>query len=439
MKESGQLVSRVEHKPHLSVVVVVYNMPREAPRTLLSLSASYQRHIDADDYEVIVVDNGSNPPFDAREIDKLAGNFRLIRLDPAPPSPARAVNCGLAEARGEIVGVMIDGARIVTPGLLHFARHGAGLYDRAIVATLGWYLGHDLQSWAMRAGYDQMIEDDLLASIEWPADGYRLFEIATMDEASLDGWFAPIGETNALFMRRDLWNELGGLDERFNVPGGGLANGDIFRRAGNLPGAELVILLGEATFHQIHGGAATNAPVEDFPDLLAKWNEQYETIRGCSFSYPNLKGPPTLLGTLPRPALARFVRAAVEPVNVSLREHPLGPHFARESWSLAPFTQPKNPRIAALVDLARSEFQAQRYESAAAVSRLVRARAPDEPEPQRILSLIGSRLSVRGPALDQRAAYHCALGEAYRLLGESVGEDSKGGRSMTADTSLNGT
>ena len=135
----------VERKPSLSVVVVVYNMPREAPRTLLSLSATYQRHINADDYEVIVVDNGSNPPFDPNEIAGLSGNFRLIRIDPAPPSPAQAINRGLAEARGDIIGVMIDGARIVTPGLLHFARHGAGLYDKAVVATLGWYLGNDFQ------------------------------------------------------------------------------------------------------------------------------------------------------------------------------------------------------------------------------------------------------------------------------------------------------
>jgi len=145
----------------VSVVVVVYNMPREAPRTLRSLSADYQRHIDADDYEVIVVDNGSNPPFDPRELDHLSGNFRLIRIDPAPPSPARAINRGLAEARGDIIGVMVDGARIVTPGLLHFARHGASLYDRAVVAALGWYLGNDLQRFSMQYGYDQAREDAL--------------------------------------------------------------------------------------------------------------------------------------------------------------------------------------------------------------------------------------------------------------------------------------
>jgi hypothetical protein len=146
---------------------------------------------------------------------------------------------------GEVIGVIIDGARLVTPGLLHFARHGAKLYDSAVVATLGWYLGHDLQSWAVRGGYDQAQEDILLQSIEWPRDGYRLSEIGTMDESSFDGWFAHIGETNALFMRRKLWDSLGGMDERFDAPGGGMVNLDLYRRASDLPGAELVILLGE--------------------------------------------------------------------------------------------------------------------------------------------------------------------------------------------------
>jgi len=46
----------------LSVVVVIFNIPREAPRTLFSLSADYQDGIDADDCEVLVIDNGSTPP-----------------------------------------------------------------------------------------------------------------------------------------------------------------------------------------------------------------------------------------------------------------------------------------------------------------------------------------------------------------------------------------
>ncbi|MBV9065146.1 MAG: glycosyltransferase, partial [Methylobacteriaceae bacterium] len=50
-----------EVRPQISVIVVVYNIPREAPRTLYSLSAAYQQNIAAEDYEVIVVDNGSTP------------------------------------------------------------------------------------------------------------------------------------------------------------------------------------------------------------------------------------------------------------------------------------------------------------------------------------------------------------------------------------------
>ena len=46
----------------LSVVVVAYDMARELPRTLRSLSTPYQRDLESADYEVVVVDNGSPEP-----------------------------------------------------------------------------------------------------------------------------------------------------------------------------------------------------------------------------------------------------------------------------------------------------------------------------------------------------------------------------------------
>ena len=67
-----------------------------------------------------------------------------------------------------------------------------------------------------------------------------------------------MGESSSLFCPPTLWEELGGLDERFALPGGGLVNHDLYRRACALHGVELVVLLGEGTFHQYHGGAATS-------------------------------------------------------------------------------------------------------------------------------------------------------------------------------------
>jgi len=314
------LAEKIERKPDVSLVVVFYNIPREAPRTLHSLSAAYQRHIGLDDYEIIVVDNGSSPPLDPQLVASLSGNFRLIRIDDAHPSPAQALNRGLAEARGDVIGVMIDGARVVTPGLLHFARHAARLYDRAVVATLGWYLGPDFQWRAMESGYDRAREDALLASIDWPNDGYRLFEIGSMDESSVDGWFKPIAESNALFLRREFWDLLGGLDERFDAAGGGLLNLDTFNRALEWPDAELVILLGEATFHQLHGGTNTNIPLLQQHDNWTRWGAQYAAIRGRAYEIAQPRHPPTCLGTLPGPILARFAQAAKQ-----LEQSPIAP------------------------------------------------------------------------------------------------------------------
>ena len=412
------MVEGREHKPNLSVVVVVYNMLREAPRTLHSLSAAYQQHIAPDDYEVIVVDNGSNPPFDRKIVESLAGNFRLIRIDPAPCSPAYAVNRGLAEAQGDIIGVMIDGARIVTPGLLHFARHGALLYEQAIVATLGWYLGHDYQSWAMQYGYNHACEDALLNSIDWPNDGYRLFEIGTMDESSVDGWFQPISESNALFARREVWELLGGVEESFDAPGGGLVNLDTFHRLLDEPRAKLVILLGEATFHQLHAGASTNSKPDCHADNWTRWSTQYRTIRGRSYDRPRPKHAPTYLGILPQPALARMVRAAIQPTMRHFEE-PLGKDFDKGLWSPRVTTQSSDPVISELVGLAEDEFRKGHFEASCGVARLIQERVPDQQASQQMLSLAAHSLPAEGPAPPQRAEYHLALAEAHRLLGEN--------------------
>ena len=112
---------------------------------------------------------------------------------------------------------------------------------------------------SVQQGYNQEQEDRLLEQARWTEDGYRLFDISVFAGSSAGGWFKPIGESNAIFMRKALWDELGGFDERFQSPGGGYVNLDTLSRAVALPGVTVVTLLGEGTFHQVHGGVATNA------------------------------------------------------------------------------------------------------------------------------------------------------------------------------------
>ncbi len=404
--------------PSVSVVVIVHDMAREAPRTLRSLSPAYQQHLAADDYEIIVVDNGSAVPLDGGTVTEIASNARLIRLEPAPPSPAAAINRGLAEARGEVIGVMVDGARLATPGLLHFARHGAALYETAIVAALGWYLGSDLQGWAVQSGYDAAREDALLASIAWPEDGYRLFEIGTMDESSVDGWFEPIAESNALFLRRSVWETLGGVDERFTEPGGGLLNLDTFRRALDLPGAQLVLLLGEATFHQMHGGVNTNASPVQQAHNLERWSAEYAELRGRPWQIPY--ATPTYVGTLPRPELSRMVRAAIHPARSD--SSPLGNNVGAVAWTPAQTQQ--NGAVGRLVALAAEALREGHPAASCGVARIARALAPDHPDVLRILALTGSSApSSEAPPTDV-VQYHLALGQAHRIIGHDTGAES---------------
>jgi glycosyltransferase involved in cell wall biosynthesis len=301
-------VSAPRRPPSISVVVVVFDMARELPRTLRSLSPGHQRDMKADEYEVIVVDNGSPQPVDPDLVAGFEGRLRLERIEPAPPSPARAANHGLRLAAGDLLGLVVDGARLASPGLLAEARRAACLAPRPIITAPAFHLGPVRHMQAAEAGYDQTAEDRLLAESGWEADGYRLFEISTLAGSWGRGLFGPAGESSSLFCPRAVWHELGGLDERFGLPGGGLMNHDVYRRACALQGVELIVLLGEGTFHQFHGGAATTR--------RHSWDEmhaEYQAITGRPHQPPG--NPPVYVGPARPgllPLLERSARQAID-------------------------------------------------------------------------------------------------------------------------------
>jgi glycosyltransferase involved in cell wall biosynthesis len=303
---------RWRRRPCLSVVLVVHNMPREAWRTIYSLTTHYQREIDARDYEVIVVDNGSRPPF---SVESKPDNVHYFYIEGARPSPVGAMNFGARHARGRHLGLMIDGARIVTPGILRAALRAFSAYgDDAVVTAPAWHIGPDVHSRAIaNLGHDQNAEDTLLERIRWTEDGYRLFEISTLAPSSDLGWFGPMAESSSLFLSREAFDRLGGYDERFDLPGGGLGNIDMYIRACELPGRELVVLLGEGTFHQMHGGAATGATDAQLIDKSRLWAAQYQRIRNRECRRPDKV--PVYIGAISQPALPSIVRSAEQAMN----------------------------------------------------------------------------------------------------------------------------
>lgn len=298
----------------LSVIVVAYNMARELPRTIRSLGVEMQREIGPDDYEILVVDNGSTQPWDEDACRRWVPSLRAHRMAKPAPSPVAAINEALALARGELIGVWIDGARLASPGLLAGALRASRIHPRPVVGTIGFHLGPDLQRRSIQAGYCQAREDELLASVRWQEDGYRLFEIASFAGSSAGGWFQPIGESNALFMTRALWDELGGFDPSFEMPGGGLANLDMWRRACEAADTQVVILLGEGTFHQIHGGVATNADRPMFPEF----HTEYQRIRGESYAVPAVE--PIYVGRVNQAVLPKLLWSAEQALAVRLSD-----------------------------------------------------------------------------------------------------------------------
>ena len=303
----------------LSVVVISYNMQRELPRTLFSLSKEYQQGILKNDYEVLVVENGSTKALSPRTIKSFGTNFKYFHMPDPKPSPASALNFGASQAKGKYLGIIIDGARILSPGILRYALAGFKSFKNPLIYTLGWHLGYDVQNKSIVKGYNQKIEDRLLKKIKWRENGYRLFDISTIAGNSKNGWFQNCNESNCFFLKKHSFIKIGGYDERFDKAGGGMCNHDFFHRACDIPDSDLVVILGEGTFHQIHNGIAANNP--DFKEnkIIQEYRNQYQVIRGKPFSTP--KKSINYVGHIPAECNENFVYSAVVFEKKSTKMH----------------------------------------------------------------------------------------------------------------------
>jgi glycosyltransferase involved in cell wall biosynthesis len=264
----------------LSIVVVSYKMARQIGNTIRSLRSPYQVDVQNEEIEILLVDNGSPEPL-SEEVWSGMTNLTYSYIQPvaAKPSPALAINRAVSLARAPNVCVMIDGARMVTPGALRWGLRLLDLSPRSFIEVRGWHLGPKWQPESVMEGYDHERETLLLQETRWWENGYRLFDIAASTPQTKFGLSVPAAESNCFFMSREFFERLGGFDERYGEPGGGLVNLDFYARA--VAAADQVwTILGEGTFHQVHGGAATGLATQELHQALKRWRTESEELRG---------------------------------------------------------------------------------------------------------------------------------------------------------------
>ncbi|MDH4173985.1 MAG: glycosyltransferase [Betaproteobacteria bacterium] len=282
----------------LSVVVNFFNNRREARNTLYSLTAGYQRGADQLEYEVIAVDNGSREPLTEADVRACGPQFRYHYVKDAKVSPATAINAACRDAAGEHLLVVIDGAHILSPRVLSLASLAFQSLPSPFIATVPFHLGPKHQYDSVLEGYNQEVEDGVLAACGWREDGYRLYSASAAFADASEGWFGMLLESGCFALRKVDFIALGGYEERFQTRGGGLVNLDFFRRALLRPALQYVVLLGEGTFHQFHGGVTTNQPRDRQP--WSEFHEEYLRIR--HEPYRLVPREPIFIGTVPAEA-----------------------------------------------------------------------------------------------------------------------------------------
>lgn len=294
--------------PKLSVIVVCFNMCREAQRTLYSLSSTYQRNVEPSDYQVIVVDNNSSFPLSKEIVESFGSNFEYHYFNTESLSPAEAINYGASLARGDLLACIVDGARMLSPGIIKNSLIASHAFNNPFITSLAWHLGPKEQNVSMLEGYDQAVEDKLLKTIDWQSDGYQLFDISTQASSSQVGFFGGMPEELSYFaIRKSIFLDMGGFCEEFQAPGGGLINHDFLQRTLKIVGLDIIMLIGEGSFHQFHGGVATNAKPKDHP--FAAFSKEFREIRGREFELVEQPAATDInyLGSMPKTAV-KFIR-----------------------------------------------------------------------------------------------------------------------------------
>lgn len=204
--------------PAVTVVIPSHNRPGGV--AALARSLDQQEIVGAEvEVEVVMVDDGSDPPLDAAELARLAPGMdvRVVRHDP-PRGPAAARNGGWRAGRGRLVAFVDDDC----------------------LATAGW-----LTALVEAAGG----RDDVVVQGRTEPDPGARDRIGPFSVTLTIGGPNRLYQTCNIAYPRSLLERLGGFDESFRHPCG--EDVDLGRRA-EVAGAELVYAPDALVHHAVH-------------------------------------------------------------------------------------------------------------------------------------------------------------------------------------------
>lgn len=264
---------------NMDIIICTFNMKVEILNTILSSLPPYQKNVVDNLDSITIVDNGSTDGIKPENITELADNIQFVRYPSPTRSPAPALNWAVRNfATSDHIMLCIDGARMFSDHLISRTMEVFKYVPNAFVYTLSFHIGRKAHQELARDGYTLEDFRQFLDDLDWQNDPGSLRENSVLALSSRKGYDSAIAESNAFCLRRTDFERLGGFDERFLTPGGGLCNLEIFQRCTSDSSMVNVCLLGEGTYHQYHGGAATGLKIDQ-----KTYQVEYKSIFGVPF------------------------------------------------------------------------------------------------------------------------------------------------------------
>jgi glycosyltransferase involved in cell wall biosynthesis len=187
----GDVVQRAAGEvPSFSVVIPTWNRPRQLERCLAALAVlDYPR----EQFEVVVVDDGSRPPIADRVRPVVPGvRIKWLRQDNAGPAAAR--NLGVQHAEGEYLAFIDDDC---TP-MPEWLGQLAAVFARSPEALVGGRTGNALEGNPYSTA-SQLIIETAYCWLPWAGSELQFFA------------------SNNFAMRADLFRATGGFDASFRT------------------------------------------------------------------------------------------------------------------------------------------------------------------------------------------------------------------------------